>query len=236
MMREAAVREAGLDQRHELFLVAGEAARHERRAERERQQHRVDRLLLVGLALLRLRADVRRRRELALGQAVDAVVLEDVHHVEVAADGVRELPDADRQRIAVARDADVAQVAVRRIGAGRDRRHAPVHRVEPVRAADEIGRRFRRAADAGQLDDALRRQRELEAGLHDRGRHRVVAAAGAERRHAALVVAAVEAERIPRQAGVRDFRLGDEAHAATPRASSWLTPSTMQEGGIGRPS
>jgi hypothetical protein len=47
--RKAFVREPGLDQRHELLLVAGEAARDERRAEREREQHRVDRLLLVGL-------------------------------------------------------------------------------------------------------------------------------------------------------------------------------------------
>jgi hypothetical protein len=50
----------GLDQRHELLLVAGEAARDEGGAERQREQHRVDRLLLVRLAFLRLRADVGR--------------------------------------------------------------------------------------------------------------------------------------------------------------------------------
>ena len=65
-----------------------------------------------GSPLLLLRADVGRRRELPLGEAVHAVVLDDVQHVEVAADGVAELAEADRERVAVAGDADVGERAL----------------------------------------------------------------------------------------------------------------------------
>ena len=204
--REAAVAHAGLDQRHELVLVAREAARDERAAERERDLHGIDRRLLVDLAALRFRADVGRRRELPLREAVHAVVLDDVHHVEIAAQRMHELPEADRQRIAVARDAEEMQLAVRGAGARRDRRHAAVHGVEPVRRAQEIRRRLRRAADAAHLRDAVRRNVELEERLHDRRRDRVVPAAGAERRHAAFVVAHREPERVALEPLVHDLR------------------------------
>ena len=45
-------------------------------------------------------------RELALGQAVAAVVLDDVDHRHVAPAGVLELAHADVGRVAVAADAD----------------------------------------------------------------------------------------------------------------------------------
>src|SRR5690606_40497608 len=55
--------------------------RDERAAERERHLHGVHRRLTVLLAALRLRADIGRRGELSLRQAVHAVVLDDVEHV-----------------------------------------------------------------------------------------------------------------------------------------------------------
>src|SRR5881394_1136710 len=110
--REAAVADSGLDQRHELLLVAREAARDERAAERERDLDRVDRRLLVHLAALRLRADVRRRRELPLREPVHAVVLDDVDHVEVATQRMHELTDPDRQRVTVAGHAEQIEAAV----------------------------------------------------------------------------------------------------------------------------
>ena len=116
---EALVREPGLEDRHELALVAGEAARDEGRAERQRQQAAVDRAHRVGLALLAERAGIGRGRELPLRQAVHAVVLEHVEDVHVAADRVAQLAEADRQRVAVARDADVDEVAVGRVRPGR---------------------------------------------------------------------------------------------------------------------
>ena len=199
------MRQAGLEDRHELSLVAREAARHERRAERQRQQRAVDRLHRVGLALLAGRALVGRRRELALRQAVDAVVLEDVEQVHVAADGVRQLAEADRQRVAVARDADEDQVAVGGVGARGHRRHAAVHAVEAVRVAQEIGRRLRRAADARELRHTVRLDRQLPERLDDGGRDRVVAAAGAERGDGAFVVAPGQPDRVLLQRGMVDL-------------------------------
>ena len=108
--REAVVPQRRLENRNELRLVAREAARNERRAQAEREQDRVDGALLVRLAALALRADIGGCRELPLGEAVHAVVLDDVEHVEVAADGVAHLAEADRERVAVAGDADVGEV------------------------------------------------------------------------------------------------------------------------------
>ena len=95
-------------------------------------------------------------------------------------------PEADRQRVAVARDADVDDVAVGGVGAGDERRHAAVHAVEAVRLAQEVGRRLRRAADARELRHPVRRNRQLPERLDDRRGDRVVPAAGAERRDRAL--------------------------------------------------
>ena len=54
-----------------------------------------------------------------------------------------------------------------------------MHRVEPVRIAEEVIGRFRGAADAGNFCNAMRLDRQFEAGLDDRRRDRVVAAPGA---------------------------------------------------------
>ena len=164
-------------------------------------RHEVDGVVVVGDAALRFRAAVGGGRELALGQAVHAVVLDDIGHVDAAAHGMRELADADRGGIAVARDAEIDQVAVGEVGAGQHRRHAPVHGVEAVRGVEEIVGGLGRAADAGNLRHPVRLDRELEAGLDDRGGDGVVAAAGAQRRDLALVVAVGVAERVLRQAG-----------------------------------
>src|SRR5208282_937633 len=93
-----------------------------------------------------------------------------------AADAVRELAEPDRGRITVARDAEIKQLTIDEVGAGQHRRHAPVHAVEAVRFAEKIGRRLRRAADAGELGDPVRLEIELETGLDDRGANRIMAA------------------------------------------------------------
>ncbi len=200
-------------------------ARHEGRAELQRHRHQVDRAVVVHDAALRLGAAVGGRRELPLGEAVHAVVLDDVHHVDAAAQRMDELANPDRGGVAVARDADVDQVAVGEVGAGQDRRHAPVHRVEAVRVAEEIGRRLRRAADAGDLRDPMRLDRQLEARLDDRRGDRIVAAAGAQRRHRAFVVAMRVAERVLRQGRVVELGLGDIGHDTTLRRGVTLSAS-----------
>ena len=204
--------EGRLDQGHELRLVAGEAARHERGAEADGEPDEIDRLVDGVDPLLALRAAVGGGGELSLGQAVDAVVLDDIDHVDAAADRMGELAEADRSGVAVARDAEIDQVRIGEIGPGQHRGHAPVHRIEAVALAEHVSRRLRRAADAAEFGDAVRRQRQLEAGAHDRRADRIVAATGAERRHRPLVVAMGEAERIHFERRVMELRLGEIAH------------------------
>ena len=81
------------------------AAGHERRfaadGDRKRMKRIVDRAHRRALGHL---AQRRRRRVLALGQAVDPVVEQHDVQVQVAADGVHQVVAADRQPVAVAGD------------------------------------------------------------------------------------------------------------------------------------
>ena len=185
---------ARLQQRHELLAVAGERARDERRAELDRQAADVDRRVLVDLAALLRRSDVGGRRELALGQAVAAVVLDDVRAVDVAPDHVAVLAEADARRVAVAADAEHEQLAIGELRAGRGRGHAPVQSVEAVRLLDEVRRRLRGAADAAHLRELVRLDAVLVERLDQMVGDRVVAAAGAERRRKPFVDFAREAD------------------------------------------
>src|SRR5581483_6017997 len=84
-----------------------------------------------------------------------------------------------------------------------------------MRVAEEVVRGLRRTADARELGQPMRRQVELVGGLDDRRRYGVVAAAGAQRRDLALVVAAREAEPVGLQQRVMKTRLGDVGHELT---------------------
>src|SRR5262249_57091920 len=95
------------------------------------------------------------------------------------------------------------------------------------RVAEEVGRRLRRAADAGDLRHLVWLDRELEAGLDDRRGDRIVAAAGAQRRDRALVVAVGVAERVLRQARVVELGLGDISHDTTLRSGVALSVSSL---------
>src|SRR4029078_4639576 len=99
--RRAAVTDPSLDERNELLLVAREAAGDVAGAELKRNLDEVDRRVAVDRALLALAAGGGGRRELALGEPVDTVVLDDVRHVDAASHCVRELAEADRRRVAV---------------------------------------------------------------------------------------------------------------------------------------
>src|SRR6266403_1056059 len=63
----------------------------------------------------------------------------------------------------------------------------------------------------------MRFDRKLKTGLDYRCRDRVMAAAGAQRRDLALVIAVGEAEIVLRKAGMMEFRLGDIGHAILAR-------------------
>jgi hypothetical protein len=168
--------------------------------------------LSVDRALLALAALVGGGAELALGQAVDAVVLDDVDHAHAAPHGVRELADADAGAVAVAADAQVQQLAVGQRGAGQHAGHAAVHGVEAVAGAQEVVGRLAAAADAAELGHPVRLDVEFPAGLHDGGRDAVVPAAGAQRADLAFVVAPRVADLVGLQRGVVQLGLGDVGH------------------------
>src|SRR5688572_19333954 len=81
--------------------------------------------------------------------------------------------------------------------------------IEAVCFLEEVGRRLRRAADPAHLADLVRRDAQFPERAHDRRRDRVVAAAGAQRRHRALVVAAGQTDRVLLERGVMNLRLGN---------------------------
>ena len=194
--RQAVVRDAGLQDGRELPLVAGEGARHEGGAQLDGREAGIDRRQLVDDAGLQLRAHIGGGRELALGQAVDSVVLDDVDQRHVPAQHVHELADADGRRVAVAGDHDAVQGAVGEQSAGGDGGRAPVHGVEAVRLAQEVRRGLRRAADAGDLRDVPRFDAHLPERLDQALGDGVVAAARAQRRLAAVVADDLEPDAV----------------------------------------
>ncbi len=179
--RGAAVRKRRLEQFLDLLWIAGKGARHERAVRGQGFQANVHGHVGIGALVLERQADLGRGGELPFGQAVDAVVLDDVQHVDVAADDVLELPHADAGRVAVTGEADALQPVVAEQRAGGDRGHAPMQAVETERAVQEVGRRLARAADAAELDDILRHDVHLVQGADDLVGDRVVAAALAQR-------------------------------------------------------
>src|SRR5262245_39673027 len=142
---------------------------------------------------------------------------------------MRELAKSDGGGIAVAGDAEIDQIAVGEVGARQHRRHAAVHGIESVRITEEIVGRLRGAADARDLCHPMRLDRELVAGLDDRGGDRVMAATRAEGGDLALVVTMGETERVLRQAGMMEFGLGNIGHDTALRRGvtlrrSWWSP------------
>src|SRR5205807_7989999 len=116
--------------------------------------------------------------------------------------------------VAVARDAQVDQLAVGEVRPGQRRGHAAVHGVEAVRVAEEVVGRLRAAADARELGDAVRLDVELPEGLDQRRRDRVVAAACAKGADLALVVAARVADLVLGETRMVELGLDDVGHAA----------------------
>src|SRR4029078_11279020 len=91
----ALMRDRGLDDRNQLLLVAREGAGDKAGAQLERHRDEIDGIISVDDAALGLRAAVSRGRELALGEAVNTVVLDNIDHVDAATQAVRELAEAD---------------------------------------------------------------------------------------------------------------------------------------------
>ena len=100
-----------------------------------------------------------------------------------------------------------------------------MHRIEAVRVAEKVGRRLRRAADARQLGHAVWLDLQFETGLDDRRRYGIVTTTRAQRGNRSFVVAVGVAERVLRQRGMMEFRLGDIGHDTTLRSGVTLSAS-----------
>ena len=162
----------------QVLRVGIDRARHVGCLRRQRDGDRIERLLHRAQGRgLRHRARARGGRVLPLRQPVDAVVEKDDVQIDVAADGVQQVVAADRKAVAVAGDHPDAQVGVGNGKSGRQRRRAPVYRVDAV-CVHVIGETAG-AADAGDEDGLLfGRARLRQHPLHLR-QDRIVAAAGA---------------------------------------------------------
>jgi hypothetical protein len=120
---------------------------------------------------------LRRRRVLALGEPVDAVVEQQDRDVDVPSQRVDQVVPADRERVAVAGDDPHREVGPRRGEAGRDRRSPSVDRVHAERL--DVVREAGGAADPRDEDEVLAGHAELRQEGLDAREDRVVAAARA---------------------------------------------------------
>ena len=141
---------------------------------------------------------------------------------------MHELPDADRRRVAIARDSNPAQRLIRQQGAGGNGRHAAVDAVESVRQSQEIRRRFRRAADAGELRHCPRLNPQLIKTFDDALGNRVMAAARAQRGLSAFIAQNLQPQTVyflgRRRQGGAHFPSCLITSSVTVRASSGSPP------------
>ena len=120
--------------RLQVLAVGVERAGDERRLRPERYRDRVEGRV-DGAHWRRLGdlAELRSRRVLPLGQAVDLVVEQQNLQVDVAAQRVDQVVAADRERITVTRHDPYRQVPARRRQSGRDGRRTAVDRMHAER-------------------------------------------------------------------------------------------------------
>ena len=156
----ALVRVRGLEHARHVLLVCVEGARHESRAGPEREAAGVDRRIDGSLRRRRRSgAKLAGRRVLTLGEAVNLVVEQQHVDVDVAAQRVKRVIAADRQRVAVAHHEPYVEFRIGQLGARGERRRAAVNGVEAVRG-HVIGKSGG-AADAGEEDQILQRNLQL---------------------------------------------------------------------------
>ena len=209
---EAPVSQPGLDERHQLLLISGEASCNKRGTQRKRQRRWIDRGHLVCFTAFGLAAYIRRRRKLTLGQSVYTIVLQHIKHVHVTAHGVAELTQPDGERIAVPGNSDVGKSAVCRIRTGGDGWHTAMEGVESVGLTEKVGGRLGRTSDPAQLRDPVRWGVELKKRLNDRRGDRIMTAPGAEGRLSPLVIPLSQTKLVLPEARMSDRRFGCLCH------------------------
>ena len=174
----AAVRDRRPEKGAGLFRVAHVGAGHERGVQGDGHGQGVERLVDHAGDLQRGdETALAGGRGLALGQAVDHVVVDDVGQVRVAADAVEEMVAALAVHVAVAALGDHGQARVARPD-GRGRRQGPAVQPVEVVGVDVLGQ-LGRLADAGDEHGLLRVKLQLGQGFADQFEDAVVAAARA---------------------------------------------------------
>src|SRR5207244_1812096 len=149
---------------------------------------------------------------LPFGKSVDAVVEDDIGHVEIAAAAVDEVPGTDSIAITIASDCYHRQLMVRQLRASRDRQRPAVQRVQAV-SINVVGR-LPRTADAGNHRDPMRRNLQLKERLLDRAQDSEVAAARTPV-DMDLGLVLLEAEFLGRGGGLRHGRPSPSSFAPT---------------------
>src|SRR5262249_10517277 len=143
----------------------------------KRHRQRVERVIddAVGRRFVLL-AKLRRRRILALRQAVDAIVEEQDVDIEVAPDRVNKVIAADRQGVPIAGDYPPRQLRIRYLDAGGDRRGPAMNAMKAI--GIHVVREAAGAADARYEDHVLAFDAELGHHFLHLREDGVIAAAG----------------------------------------------------------
>src|ERR1035437_1586125 len=186
--RQPSVRDGGFHDGLQLLLVATEGAGDEGGTPFEGEGAAIEGWQIVDGAGLERGTEVRGGRELALGEAVNTIVFNDVDERHVAAHEVHELAQPDGGGIAVTGNPDPHERAVGEQRSGGDGRHAAVDAIEAVGEPEEVGRRLGRAADAAELGDGPGFDAEFVESFDNAFGNRVVAAPRAQRGLAALII------------------------------------------------
>ncbi len=176
--RVALVLDALFQQGDQVLDVVRVPAAHPGRAGGEGQPDRIDRIVDVRVREgLRLHAEFQGRRGLALRQAVHAVVMDDIQHVEVPAARVHEVAATDPEAVSVAAQAEDLELRIRELHPGRIGEGAPVQRVDSIGL--HVVNRLRRASDPRDDRHAMRLHPQFREGHLNRPEDTEVAASRA---------------------------------------------------------
>ena len=108
---------------------------------------------------------VARRRVLALGQAIDLIILDHVHDVQVAPGCVDKVAHPQPHRVAITMNGHHLQAVIGQLGSRRDRHRAPVQGHESIDPC--IVGQLAAAADAADNQHLVRRNPRLDqTSLH----------------------------------------------------------------------
>src|SRR5690554_4995084 len=159
--------DARLDQGNKLILVTTKTLCHKRSTQFHGKAGQVNPFKSIDRTRLADRTKVSRCRILSFGQAITAIIHDDIDHIQVSADDMDKLSHSDGGRITITGYPYVNQIFICQIGSRSHTGHTAMHRIESVRAAQKISRCFGRTANAGHFSNSMWRNIKLKAGKLD---------------------------------------------------------------------